>query len=139
MAISKHAAVLWRRQTKGMALAMTAVMLPVLGLLLAFVVDIGLAATAQSRLEGAVNEAADLSAKRLPDEVGAQAAARTSLAWSLADVDSFGSTPVVDVVTTPDSITIEASMDARVFFGGLVGRESYALAASARRLVVPVP
>lgn len=125
--------------TKGMALASTAVMLPLFAVLMAFVVDIGLASTAQSRLESAVNQAADLGAKRLPDEVGAAGASRTALGWALADVGTFGSVPVVDVRTTSDTLEIEASMTARPFFGGLVGREGYAIAAQARRLVVVTP
>ena len=125
--------------SKGMALASAAVTLPLVSVLLAFVVDIGLAGIAQSRLEAAVNDAADVAARRLPDEVGAASAAQTLMAWSLADVETFGTTPVVSVSTGPDTITVEASMEARVFFGGLVGSDGYAVSARARRAVVPTP
>jgi Flp pilus assembly protein TadG len=122
-----------RRSQKGMALGMAAVMLPLLMVVMAFAVDIGLATTAQSRLESAVNQAADAAARRLPDEVGADATARSVALLALADVASFGTTPVVEVTTGPDTLRIDATMRANAFFGVLVGRTGYDISARARR------
>ena len=124
-----------QRAQKGMALAMTAVLLPVLVLIMAFAVDIGLAQTAQSRLEAAVNQAADLGAPRLPDEEGASSAARAVAQMALADASSFGTAPRLRVVTTEDTLLVEASMTANAVFGRFVGKNGYELSAQARRIL----
>lgn len=121
------------RANKGLALGMAAVMLPVLALVMAFAVDVGLATTAQSRLESAVNQAADAATRRLPDEVGAEATARSVALLALADVSGFGSEPVVSVVTDASTLEVSATMRAHAFFGTLVGRDGYDIAARARR------
>jgi Flp pilus assembly protein TadG len=124
-----------RRARKGLALGMAAVMLPVLVLVMAFAVDIGLATTAQSRLESAVNQAADAGTRRLPDEEGAHQTAEAVALLALADVASFGTTPVVEVTTGLDTLEVEATMRAHAFFGVLVGRTGYDIAARARRVL----
>lgn len=126
-----------RGAQKGMALATTGVMLPVLMLIMAFAVDIGLAQSAQSRLESAVHQAADSAASRLPDETGATNTASAVARLALADAATFGSAPVVEVRTTPNSIEVEATMTARAFFGRFAGRSGYALAAQTRRSLAP--
>lgn len=118
---------------KGMALATTAAMLPLLVIIMAFAVDVGLAQVAQSRLESAANQAADAGARRLPDETGAVETAQAVGQLALMDAASFGSTPQIGVFTTPDTLRVETTMTARAFFGRFVGKEGYALAASARR------
>lgn len=125
------------RPSKGMALATTAVMLPLIVIVMAFAVDIGLAQVAQSRLETAANQGADAGARRLPDEAGAEQTARAVTTLALSDAASFGRDPVVEVSTTPESLAVEVRMEARAFFGRFVGRQSYGLAASARRQLAP--
>lgn len=124
-----------RTQTKGLALGMTAVMLPVLALIMAFAVDVGLATTAQSRLESAVNQAADAAARRLPDEVGAEETAQAVALLALADVSGFGSLPTLTVTTGADTLEVSATMRANAFFGVLVGRTGYDIAARTRRVL----
>lgn len=126
-----------RRARKGMALATTAVLLPVLMLVMAFAVDIGLAQSAQSRLESAVHQAADAAVVRLPDEAGARQTASAVARLALADALTFGSAPVIEVRTESDVLEVNAQMTARAFFGRFAGREGYALAAQTRRTLVP--
>lgn len=127
----------FRRAQKGLALAMSAVVLPVMALLMVFALDIGMATTAQSRLETAVNQAADMAVLRLPDEVGAQDMAESVVRVTLADSHRFGTDLVVTVNTTESTLTVVATLDTYAFFGGLTNRDSYEIAAQAERTLAP--
>ena len=124
---------------KGMALALTAVMLPVIVLVLAYAIDMGIAQTAQSRLESAVNQAADLGARRLPDEEGARETAESATRIALADVANLGSDFQVRVQATPESVSVSASMMSNSYFGRFAGLRGYPLAATTRRVAQTAP
>lgn len=124
-----------RKTQKGLALAMAALMLPVFSLIMVFAVDIGLATTAQSRIETAVNQAANAAVQRLPDEVGATAMAESLTRLTLSDSARFGTNLNIEVTTTSDTITIVTSLRSRSFFGGLVNRRFYNVTAQATRIL----
>lgn len=126
-----------RRSQKGLALAMSAVVLPVMALLMVFALDIGMATTAQTRLETAVNQAADMAVLRLPDETGASDMAESVVKVTLADSQRFGRDLVITVTTTPTTLTVAATLDTYAFFGGLANRDSYEIAAQAERTLTP--
>lgn len=122
---------------KGLALAMAAIMLPIFGVVMVFAIDLGLAQTAQTRLDRAVNHAASAAVLRLPDEVGASNLAKSMVRLSLADHGRFGDDLDVTVSIDGMVITVGASMTANAFFGALANQTSYDIAAQASRTLVP--
>lgn len=135
MRVLKH----FKKAKKGLALAMTAVMLPVFGVIMVFAIDLALAQKAQTRLETAVNHAADAAVLRLPDDQGATAMATSMVNLSLVDHVRFGKnlTVGVSVDLLSNSITVQAQMDANSYFGALANKTVFPVAAEASRSLLP--
>lgn len=120
---------------KGMALSMTAVCLPLFAVIMAFAVDIGMAQTAQSRLEAAVSRGADAGMTKMPDQESAARTARAVAFLGLEDSARFGSELRIDTNTTATELEVMGQMRARAFFGGLIGRQGYDLSATSTRVL----
>lgn len=130
LAVRRRALIACRR---GSVLSLTALSLPIIFIVSALAVDLGLAFVARGKADTAALFAAESAMARLPDAPLAIATAEQAAGLMLRDVTM--TTPVVTATSNGLSVTVRVEIDARPVFGGLMGYRGMRTAASVTRPV----
>lgn len=121
-----------RRSEKGGVVAVTAITLPVILLISALCVDVGLLYLAKSRAEATALYAAEAGLERMPDQVEAASLAQ-NVGASLLNDSQLISRRNVDVTTTSTTITVEVEIVVKAIFARFAGETAMTAAARITR------
>jgi len=117
---------------KGGVIAVTALTLPIILLISALCVDVGLLYLAKSRAEATALYAAEAGLERMPDQVAAASLAQ-KVGNSLVADSGLVSSRIVDVTTDATTITVEVKIIIRSFFARFAGEGPMTAAARITR------
>lgn len=120
-----------RKDDKGVAMAMTAVVLPMLIGIFALVVDTSMASISRTRMDNVALEAARAAALRLPDTTSAQEIADKIILSELRPSQTWISNLSYTITFPPGEVRVDMAARSRAFFAQILGANRVDLASSA--------